>query len=359
MKNRFKPQINTDEHRWKPCLSVFICVHLWPILLFAVPVAAMAAINGTVVNRTTGKPQAGADVSLLSMAQGMQPVASVKSGAGGKFSIPQDLQGPGLLQATHDGITYNKMLQPGAPTTGIELDVFDGSKKPGDAKITQHMMLFEPGDGQLNVTEIYMFQNQGRTTFNNPEAGTLQFYVPAAAKGVVKVSATAPHGMPLDREAERVAGGDVWKVDFPIKPGGETRIDVSYLVPYQAGAAYEAKLVSKQGTLRLFTPAGVTMTGDGIKPAGTEPTTNANVYEVTGSTLKVAFNGTGSMRAQNDAGADSQDNGPTIEQIMPKLYGNAPLIVALALGILALGFVILYRAQPAAAVKETNERRRR
>ena len=42
---------------------------------------------------------------------------------------------------------------------------------------------------------------------------------------------------------------------------------------------------------------------------------------------------------------------------MPRIYGQAWLIVALALGALALGLVLLYRAP--AASKETNERGRR
>ena len=47
----------------------------------------------------------------------------------------------------------------------------------------------------------------------------------------------------------------------------------------------------------------------------------------------------------------------SIEQIMPRVYGQAGLIVALALGILALGFALLYRARPPAA-KRANERGR-
>jgi hypothetical protein len=39
---------------------------------------------------------------------------------------------------------------------------------------------------------------------------------------------------------------------------------------------------------------------------------------------------------------------------MPRIYGQAWLIVALALGALALGLVLLYRAP--GATKETNER---
>jgi hypothetical protein len=52
---------------------------------------------------------------------------------------------------------------------------------------------------------------------------------------------------------------------------------------------------------------------------------------------------TGAVAAAPADAADSE-SGPRIEQIMPRVNGQAKLIVALALGILALGFAILYRA---------------
>ena len=44
---------------------------------------------------------------------------------------------------------------------------------------------------------------------------------------------------------------------------------------------------------------------------------------------------------------------------MPRVNSQAKLILGLALGILALGFALLYRANPDVAAKESNERGRR
>jgi hypothetical protein len=57
------------------------------------------------------------------------------------------------------------------------------------------------------------------------------------------------------------------------------------------------------------------------------------------------------MPAAAAADADAGDSGPPVEEIAPKIFQqNMKWILALALGILALGFILLYRAQPAAAV---------
>jgi len=80
---------------------------------------AWAAVTGTVVNRTTGLPQAGATVGLYSMGKdGLDLVEQAKSDAQGKFTINQEVQpGPHMIRATLDAVTYNLMLPPGKPAT--------------------------------------------------------------------------------------------------------------------------------------------------------------------------------------------------------------------------------------------------
>jgi hypothetical protein len=344
--------------------------YLWAALMCTLPALA---IDGTVINQTTGKPQAGATVTLYKLGQdGMESVESVKSDSQGKFQINQDMPGPRLLQTAFDGVTYNHMLPPGSPVSGVPLAVFQSSKQPGDAKVAQHMVLLEPSGQQMMVSESYIFRNDGKTTYNDPDGGTLQFFLPPAAKGVVQVNCTAPQGMPIQRAADKTGRADVYKVDFPIKPG-ETRIDLSYMVPYTQGATFGGKIFFKGGPTRLVTPSGVTLKGVEIQSLGAEPRTQANIYDVKGSVFTVQVQGSGSLRASAPAdNSDAQDSGPGIEQIMPKAWDNMRWILGLALGILALGFVLLYRAQPAGAAakaapggevtapaKGRNERRRR
>ena len=67
---------------------------------------ALAAVNGTVINRTTGKPQAGATVGLNKLGQnGIELIDQAKSDAQGNFSIDQQLQGPHLIRTAYDGVT--------------------------------------------------------------------------------------------------------------------------------------------------------------------------------------------------------------------------------------------------------------
>jgi hypothetical protein len=307
---------------------------------------AFGAITGTVTNRTTGKPQAGVTVAFNKLGQnGPELIDQAKSDARGNFTINQDAQGrmPYLIRAVYDGVNYNHMLPPGTPTTGIGVDVYDASKQPGAAKVTKHMILFEPSNGQMTVSETYILENGGRIAWNDADQGTLRFFLPAGANGKAQVQATAPGGMPIGAGVLKTGKPDVLGVDFPVKPG-ETRIDVTYSLPYAAGAPYKAQVASKDDNTYLIAPNGVTLAGQGLNDLGTEPRTQAHIYGLAGASYEIALTGAeAAAPADASGGEQAESGGPQIEQIMPRVYGQAKAIVGIALGILGLGFALLYR----------------
>src|SRR5947209_8166745 len=96
---------------WTPVICLALC---------AAP--AMAAITGQVLNRSTDKPQAGATVALYKLGSqtGLELIDQAKSDAAGQFTINQEVSGgPHLIRTAFDGVTYNHMLPPGRPTTGL------------------------------------------------------------------------------------------------------------------------------------------------------------------------------------------------------------------------------------------------
>src|ERR1041384_5748716 len=214
------------------------------LALFLLTLPAFAAVTGTVINRTTGAPQAGATVGLNKLGQnGIELVDQAKSDAQGKFTINQPTDGPHVLRTAFDGVTYNKMLPPGSPTTNLTIDVYQSSKPAGEAKVGKHMLLFEPVGEQITVSETFQFINQGKTAWNNPDQGTLHFYLPPAAGGKAQAQATAPGGMPIGAPVVKTAKPEIFAVDFPIKPG-ETRINITYTIPYKSGDPNAARLAT-------------------------------------------------------------------------------------------------------------------
>jgi hypothetical protein len=354
---------------------------LFQLLPFALALAATlsAAVDGTVTNATSGKPQSGATVTLFQPTQqGPQFIDSVKTDAQGRFTITKEIPpgppGPLLLQAVYGGVQYNKMLPPGRPTSGVEIPVYESSMKQGGAKVDQHMVLLEPGlDGVLQVSESYVFKNDGTTTWNDPDGGTMQFALPAAAGGKVEVNTTAPGGLAVRKAPEPGSKPNTFKLDFPIKPG-ESRVDLSWSMPFKAPADFENKILVKGGLTRLVAPAGVTFKGDSLKNLGQEPRTKATIWGLDGDVIKVSIEGTGMLNeapGQSGAPGDSNAGGgqPALTMNLPKLYGmvigSADIVdtagavkwlLASVLGMLGVGFVILYRkGDPAGDAKASGK----
>jgi hypothetical protein len=319
------------------------------LLLCAIP--AMAAVSGTVVNGTTGKPQANTTVTLYKFGQGgMEPADKTTTDAAGKFSIPKvpDAPGPKMLRVEIDGVTYNKIMPMGTPTEGLALVVYNAGKQPDGAKVSKHMLLFEPANGQLTVNETLLVKNDGKTTWSDPQNGTIHFFLPAGANGNVDAKGTAPDGMPVPIPTDRTGKPGIYTAKFEIKPG-ETRFDLTYTLPYNAGEAYEGKIASEDENTYLIAPNGVTLAGEHLKDMGTEPRTQARIFGLNDSSYKITL--TGAEAASPSAAADQPDSsGPQIEQIMPRVNNSAKTILVVALGILGLGFALLYR-------KESHERR--
>lgn len=312
-------------------------------LLAAAPI--LAAVDGKVTNETTGKPQAGATVTLYQFSQaGPEPLDSVKSGADGSWKIDKPFQGMGFIQTAYEGVTYNHMLRPGAPMTGIALAVFNTTAKMGaDVKVTNHMVLLEPKGDQLSVRESYFFTNEGRLTWNDAQNGTLRFQVASDPLGQVEVNATAPQGMPVRRAADKGKAPREMKLDFPIKPG-ETRIDLAYTLAYASPQKYQTKLLIPALQAMIAVPNGVELKGTGIKDEGKEPTTQASIFKVETQNLDLTITGVGDL-AGPGGGDENAPRGPEIEQIHARPYDKLPWVLGLTFAILACGFVLLYRSE--------------
>jgi hypothetical protein len=308
------------------------------------PALLLAAVDGTVINKSTDKPQAAATVSLFKLTDaGPESLETVKTDADGKFVIQANAAGgPHYVQVAYDGVTYTKMMPPGSPSTGIVVEVYNAQAKPGDAKITQHMLLLEPVEGKLTVTENIIYQNSGKSTFNDP-AGTLRFYVPPEAGGKVRVMATAPGGMPVERVANQTMTPNVFGVDFAIKPG-ETRFQYAYELPLGDPPAFKGKLLHKEGTTRLVAPRGVTLKGAGLSDLGREPATQAAIYNLSAQEFNVEITGSGSLREPSGSGGGGgEEDGPSIQEILPRLYSRLYVVLGLVAAILLVGFIMIYR----------------
>lgn len=333
--------------RWSRHAGHAACIALAAVLA----TAAQAAVTGRVVNRTTNQPEAGVFLTLISFGEGMDPIEEVKSGPGGDFRFEKPLGGTGMIRAEYGGVSYTHILPPGQPTEDIDVEVFEvvsGEAPPPMA----HVMLFETDGPSLVVTESFIFENDATPpkTYRDAERGTLRFFLPPAANGQVDVRATGPASMPLRSAADPTSQPNVYKVDFPLKPG-ENRIDLNYSVPFPEDGTFAVRVVYKGVSTRLAVPPGMTLESEGLTPMGNEPRTKASLYELEGGRTEYQLKITGEGRLQSAEGSESPPATGSPNRITVQ---NAPIhseyiwILLIAGAILGIGFFRLYTATPPA-----------
>jgi hypothetical protein len=275
--------------------------------LFAASLAAAGTITGTVVNRTTGKPAANVPLTLLNVTANMAEAGSAKSDAQGAFTIdsPAIGSGPMLLRAYYQGVNFNTFVPPvNQPVTA---EVFDVSHDPKIIAPTTHVVIFQPGDNKLIGAEEYMVQNSS----NPPQAyfrteGNFDFAIPE--KGVLQqIAATTSSGMPVT-QASIEKGNGKYAVAYAFRPG-ETSIRLSYDLPYPGQAAILKLPATYPGVkLLVVAPPGVTVSGDGLQPAGQEEGMMVYTHEplAAKASLTVNISGVGSPQQSAGGGQQSQ-----------------------------------------------------
>ena len=169
-------------------LIIIVCALL-------LPSAFAQTLSGTLKNGTTNKPAGGDDVVLIKLGEGMEEAARTKADAGGHFSFKLPDQGPHLVRAIHQGVTYHRMAPPG--TDYVELQVFDVAKKVEGISVTADVMRFQAQGNQLQGTRLFAVNNTSdppRTQMNDQN---FEFYLPEGAR-IVDASAETAGGQPIN-----------------------------------------------------------------------------------------------------------------------------------------------------------------
>jgi len=290
--------------RWTRLVSAIL------VALLAATVSRAGSASGTVVNRTTGKPAANVELSLVDLQAGMAEVATAKSDAQGHFTFNNDGigRGPMLIRAIYQGVTFNTALPPGRPSSDV--DVYEVSKDPKLLTVASHIVIFQPQGEKLIGAEEYVIQN----TSQPPQAffrseGNFEFAIPEKAT-LQQISTVSSTGMsvqqaPIDKGKGRNA------IAYAFRPG-ETSIRLSYELAYPSSAA-SAKLTAIYPGVKMLVvaPPGVTITGDGLSQAGQEQGMMLYAHQPLDAKagFTVSVSGVGAPQAA-DAGAEAAAGGP-------------------------------------------------
>jgi hypothetical protein len=282
------------------------CVAL-ALLFLAIAAAATSAsagtLTGTVKNGTTGQLAVGADVILIQLQGGMQPVANTETDAQGHFHFdnPQLGSGPMLVRVVYKGVNYHEPITPGKMSA--EIEVFEPTNDPKSFNVANHAIILQPNGADLMVGEEYMIANKTQPPLAFYRAdGSFDFTLPDGAD-FNQASAWGASGMPvvqgtIDKGKNKMA------IAFPFRPG-ESGVRLSYKVPY-AGNHLTLRNVSQYSSDRLIiaAPPTVQISGAGITAAGQDQGFNVYMRDNVAANAAVEINvsGTAPMPSASQGG---------------------------------------------------------
>ena len=262
------------------------------------------------MNATTGKPAVGDNVTLLSLSQGMQEIASTKSDARGHFSFtaPADANAPHMVRATHDGVNYFPQggpLMPGSTTA--ELTVYDSAKKVDGLSQTVEVDRYQTDGKQLQGIVLYAIRNQSQPPHTlADDKRTFEVVLPDGAE-VESAQAKGPGGQPIAVELSPTSQKNHYAFNYPLRPG-ETQFQVSYHMPYSGAAGISPKPLADVQHFVVMTPKGMAFTPKNPQQFQSMPDdSGAGIMVVTnvklGQDLSFRIAGTGSFQAEGQPGA--------------------------------------------------------
>jgi hypothetical protein len=325
-----------------------------------------STLTGTVTNGTTSKPAAGDEVILIKLAAGMEEAGHTKTDAQGKFTFKfDDANGPHLIRAIHQGVTYHKAAPPG--TTTADVQVFDSSPKVDGVNAVADLMYLQAAKAELHIVRIFAVDNKSQPPRTQMNDAPFEFYVPEGAE-IDGASAQTAGGQSVNVSPTPQAEKNRYAFIFPLRPG-QTEFQVSIHMPYTGKATIDPRLIYPLQHFVAILPRSIAFkpAQSGVYEDKQPPDQSDAIAEVAsnpqpGQKLSLAFeiSGEGSLQDQTqNAGtgapgtstaAASPDTrpggglGPPSEAPDPLDKYRWPILAGVG-GILVLGAIYITRSQ--------------
>jgi hypothetical protein len=237
--------------------------------------AFAAQITGTVTNATTNKPSSGDEVTLLSLANGMEEKGTTKTDSQGHYTLNVPDEGvQHLVRVARQSVHYFKAAPPG--TTTVDVTVYDAATQLAGVGPDARVFHLQASGGSLQVDETFLINNQSQPPRTRIGNQTFAVTLPDGAE-MGEASLRGPSGMPVTVTPVPSGAKNVYAYDFPIRPG-ETHLDVLYKMPYSGSYEYSFTPDTPLNEVGILLPKSMKFTG--VSPGFAQDNDEAglNVY---------------------------------------------------------------------------------
>lgn len=285
---------------------------------------AAANITGSVINKTTGKPAAGDQVTLIQLQQGMQESTKTTTDSRGHFSLQVPDDGVHLVRVTHEKANYFQPVQPGATTA--EVTVYDAAPEVSGVSTGVEELHVEASPTEMHIVEVLQVLNNSAPPVTQFGPNGFDFYLPKGAL-IGRTGAITQGGMPVQTPAVPRSDPGHFSFLFPIRPG-ETQFGIGYSLPYTGKFTFTPHLTSPVKTFAVLVPESITLTPSGhvaLNLQGSKGGTKTYLAQDVSRENPPEFtiSGTGNLPDQNAAGTGAGGDAPNASTANPRPNSDA------------------------------------
>ena len=315
---------------------------------------ALGVITGQVINGSTVEPLTEGTANLRGFTFDLEEVVNQTTtlDADGKFEFTVTDVPPDLVYLTnvdYGGLSFNSsadQLIRSDPNLEMPIIVYDSTSNVDGISIQQLHVILNLADGQLQVSEFYVFNNDDTAVFvgtsGDPNEGTTAISLPAGAENINFQRAFGGFDsfVPATEVIQTETG---WMDTVPIRPGtASANLLVSYDLPYEDGLQLAHPVAYTVNSASATLPnVGIELEGENWIAQGAQATAGGNILSfvnpdmTTTDTLNITLSGKPQLVV------DEQGNALLVrDQNRELIIGSIVLLF-----VLAIAGIVLYRWQ--------------
>lgn len=308
---------------------------------------ANATITGLLMNGTTNQPVTNLDVMLRAFDLDLQQTLTqtVMVDDDGRYTF--DVADVGadwvyLLTTTYNDLIFNSepaQIEPTQPTLMMPLQVYDTTTDVSAISIDQIHMIFTFVEGAVQVSELYLFNNDANAVFIGETGeladGVVDLFVPTGAENI-QFQRTFGSVQNFTDAPEVVQTAVGWADTLPLRPGqGSSNLLVNYQLPYENGLLLAHPLAYPTAGATAIIPAnGVTIEGDGWVLQGEQALSGGSFMAYFNGDLQQATALSLALNGRVQQLVDSSGNALLVRnESQELLIGGVALLVAVVLSV--------------------------
>ena len=314
----------------------------------------LGVIGGQVINGTTLEPLTEGLATLRGFTFDLEEIVnqSAELDAEGMFEFTVTDVDPELVYIVdidYGDLSFNSnadQLTKANPTLELPVIVYETTTDVSGINIAQLHVILNLSEGQLNVSEFYVFNNADTAVFmgetGNLDDGVIDISLPAGAENISFERAFGG----FDRF---VPAGDViqtetgWADTIPIQPGtASANLLVSYTLPYEDGLRLAHPVAYPINSASATIPdVGVDLTGDNWIAQGGQATASGNILSFANADMTNADTLNITLSGKPQLVQDARGNALIVrDQNRELVIGSIVFLLAVA-----IAGVVLYRWQ--------------